>query len=197
MLKVESLNWGHREDVWDPIMERYESKFISHTPNSAGGVEVEYTLSNYGNKAVRKYSVVFTPYNGADEKHIDEHGNCDITINGYDRIKANDKLELKSAKPIWYSFAIRDVKISSIEVVYEDGTTKKCEGNYTPTLTEVQLKYPTPTTKDTVTAIIYLVFFVAVFIIAPPIILGMIAGVPGIIFGVFVGLFVGLNMFTR
>ncbi|MBP3760518.1 MAG: hypothetical protein J6I55_03440 [Ruminococcus sp.] len=139
MLRVENLYWGHYEN----------NTFYRNSANSVGGVDVDYLLINCGTKDISEYTITLAPYNGAGRKHTDSMGKCEVTIAGYDLLRSGSHIKANSAKPCWYSTNIRAVNVESIKVIYTDGTTEECQGNYQPSpeekkiLTKAKAKYTT------------------------------------------------------
>ena len=132
MIKVISYDWGHEGLVRDSSGSLVDG-WISNKANSAGGVSVKFTVRNYGTKPVKKFTVWFTPYNGAFERvkctacNVDTRGvNCADPIG----VNAQHGGLFENA---WYNHSIRSVMIDRIEVTYADGTKQSCTGNYTPT----------------------------------------------------------------
>lgn len=58
MIRVEDYQWGHYD---------YLKEWRSFRVNDVGGIDVKCTVKNHGKKAVKKYTVYFIAYNGADE----------------------------------------------------------------------------------------------------------------------------------
>ena len=124
MLRVYAYDWGH---------EGIDGEWIANRANSAGGVSVRYSVWNY-KKPVKKYTVYFKAYDGAGELVT-----CEASRKTVCGAKSADYLSKDSYRNdcvienAWYSHAIRRIEVDSIEVTYSDGTTEKCQGNYTPT----------------------------------------------------------------
>ncbi|MDE7138372.1 MAG: hypothetical protein K2O29_07950 [Ruminococcus sp.] len=130
MIRVEKYEWGYKD---------YNNCWISNHANSAGGVSVNARVHNYGEKAVKKYTVYFSAYNGADELAF-----CTINDQGQQGIISTDCVEPSKSQRLfgenlWYNYSVRRVEIDGIDVVYADGTTESCNGNYIPTQEEKQL----------------------------------------------------------
>ena len=125
MIRVESLSWGYQD-----VINKGLSGWHPNQANSAGGVSVKALVVNYGKKAVKKYTVYFVAYDGANE--IVE---CETTRKSIQGVKSADRVSPSCpqsilAENLWYSHAIRRVEVSRIDVVYTDGTTESCKGNY-------------------------------------------------------------------
>ena len=122
MIRVAKYDWGYQDyDGWH-----------SYRPSSYGGVSVRVIVTNYSQKPVKKYTVYFKAYNGAYEIVESIHG-----VTSADCVLSLATQEL-FFKDIWCNDSIRSVYIDHIDVVYTDGTTKSCTGNYIPTQEEKQ-----------------------------------------------------------
>lgn len=128
MITVTNYDWGHISiDKW-----------VSHMANNAGGVSVKLSVANYG-KPVKKYTIYFKAYNGANE--LVECTVSNISVRGVSSAdylgtgKTEHDLIFENA---WYNHSIRSVRINRIEVVYNDGNTETCRGNHH--LSEEELK---------------------------------------------------------
>jgi hypothetical protein len=136
MIKVTSYDWGH-EGLITNSDGHLVNGWVSGKANSAGGVSVKFGVVNYGYKAVKSFSVYFTPYNGANEPV-----RCTTTNTCTKGVSSHDMLSPTSGKGnlifenAWYNNSIRKVSIEHIDVTYSDGTTETCQGNYIPSSTE-------------------------------------------------------------
>lgn len=133
MIRVENYKWGHQDNFKEGM-----AGWHIFQADSAGGIDVKGTVKNRGKKAVKKYSVYFTAYNGADEMvKCEATGKSIIGVCSADRLEPSCTQKLFGEK-LWYNKSIRRVEIDHIDVVYADGTTESCKGNYV--LTEEEQK---------------------------------------------------------
>ena len=107
--------------------------------NSAGGIDLTYSVINCGTKDIKKYTIMFVPYNGADEPLIDQFGKCEAVTSDFDLLPAGKLRNTGSAAPWWYTTQMRYIRVGGIEVTYTDGTTESCVGNYNPTENEADI----------------------------------------------------------
>ncbi|MBD5160340.1 MAG: hypothetical protein HDT23_08900 [Ruminococcus sp.] len=134
MIRVESYDWG-----FQGYSDGYDG-WHSKKANSAGGVSVKYKVKNYGSKGVKKYTVSFKAYNGANEiVPCTIRGDSIVGISSADFVCSNG-IQDGFSSDVWYNYSIRYVEIESIRVVYDDDTTESCDGNYVLTPEEQQLK---------------------------------------------------------
>lgn len=134
MIRVE-CTWGHQD-----FNDKSATGWHLFQPNSAGGIDVKGIVTNHGKKAVKKYSVYFIAYNGADE--VVE---CEASRRSIVEVCSADKLPLSGTQRLfgenlWYNKSIRRVEIDHIDVVYVDNTTESCKGNYVLTQEEQKLQ---------------------------------------------------------
>lgn len=135
MIRVESFLWGSRDFDSQNILG-----WNINQPNSAGGVSVRGTVANYGQKAVKKYSVYFRAYNGADEVvECTASGKSIMGVSSADRVESGGSQEF-FAENLWYNYSIRRVEIDHIDVVYADNTTESCRGNHILTPEEQKIQ---------------------------------------------------------
>ncbi|MDE6036213.1 MAG: hypothetical protein K2G36_09925 [Ruminococcus sp.] len=121
MIRVNSFTWGYQDihDEWHYFQA-----------DSAGGISVKYSVKNWGPKPVKKYTIYFKAYNGADEivectaRHRSIAG-----VSSADCVE-KDKTQSRLFENAWYNHSIRRVEIDHIDVVYTDNTTESCIGNY-------------------------------------------------------------------
>ncbi len=132
MIRVE-CTWGYQDAI-----DTDRSGWHIFQANSAGGVSVKGIVTNYGEKAVKKYSVYFVACNGADEiVECEASGKKVVEVSSADCILPSSTQKL-FFENVWYNRSIRRVEVFHIDVVYTDGTTESCDGNYVPTQEEQQ-----------------------------------------------------------
>lgn len=125
MIRVESFSWGNQG-----ISSQSYADWHAYQANSAGGVSVRGIVKNHGQKAVKKYTIYFRAYNGANEMvECEASGKCIVGVCSADSV---DPLCIQEffLDNAWYNRSIRRVQIDHIDVVYADDTTESCIGNY-------------------------------------------------------------------
>ena len=137
MLSVTNFDFG-----WYGYNNGYE-RWNSKQANSAGGVSVRFDVKNLSSKPIKKYSVYFVAYNGADEivecttKHVTVMGaNC------ADRLESGQERKGSLLENAWYNNSIRKVVVDHIEVLYSDNTTWSCQGNFWIKIIDFTIKAP-------------------------------------------------------
>lgn len=131
MIRVETYEWGHEGLVRDSE-GRLVDGWVANQADDSGGVSVKFKVHNYGDKPVRKYSLYFSPSNGAFETVCCTVRNQSVRgVNSADQVNpyCSDEGLFKNA---WYNHSIRHVSLEKIEVQYTDFSTQVCEGNYEP-----------------------------------------------------------------
>ncbi len=162
MLRVESFSWGHQG-----ISSQSYTDWHANQANSAGGVSVRGMVKNHGQKAVKKYTVYFKAYNGANEMvKCETTGKSIVGVSSADRVEPLyiQEFLLDNA---WYNHSIRRVEIDHIDVVYTDDTTESCRGNYILNLEEqkAQQECNKNTKKLLKGCLIYHIVFILVIIL--------------------------------
>lgn len=99
-------------------------RIITHTPNSAGGVDLDIHWVNNSDKTVKYIVFVVEPYNA-----VNDVVECDIRNTSVFRGKETGPIEKGNGnKPgyywecAWYNSTISYAKITKIEIEYMDGT---------------------------------------------------------------------------
>lgn len=132
MIRVEKFDFGHYG-----YFAGYDG-WHSHIANNVGGVSVKYTVKNYGEKIVKKYTIYFKAYNGADEiVDCTVRGQSIVSVSDADGVMPYDDFGYDGLlENAWYNASIRYIEIDHIDVVYDDNTTESCVGNYVLTKEE-------------------------------------------------------------
>ncbi len=157
MIAVRNLNWGWYDKV--------QNFFHCGVANSAGGVSVQYKLKNYGYKPVKKYSIYFKAINGVNEPAICTIKHTSIQgVSGYDMIDSYGNTNMLLAENLWYNHAIRNVFVDHIEVVYTDGTTETCIGNYVPNDEESRQEQKSNTIQGILAIIVLILIICFIFL---------------------------------
>lgn len=154
MIRVEDYQWGHYD---------YLEEWHSSQAHSCECIDVKCNVKNHGKKAVKKYTVYFTAYNGADEILKNQiTGKSIIGISSADRLEpyCTQKLE----EELWVNKSIRRVKIDHIDVVYADDTTESCKGNYVLTKEEQAILAEREKKEKKEALIVYIIVFFINFI---------------------------------
>jgi len=135
MIRVEKFDFGHYG-----YFAGYDG-WHSHIANNVGGVSVKYTVKNYGEKFVKKYTIYFKAYNGADEiVDCTVRGQSIVSVSDADGVMPYDDFGYDGLlENAWYNASIRYIEIDHIDVVYDDNTTESCVGNYVLTKEEEEL----------------------------------------------------------
>jgi len=123
--EIVKVNINRAKNAGSPILiYNYETR----SPNSAGGVSCNIRFVNISHKRIKYIYFTVVPYNSVDDKAYSSIGNTsEITLDhtGYiDKNNIDDfsKLQLIFAgwSNVWYNSNIRYMKITKIEVVFDD-----------------------------------------------------------------------------
>lgn len=114
-----NLQWGH-----------YDYSGWGIGPNSAGRVDVGFTMKNLSEKTI-KYALIYcVPYNSVGDRVA-----CSITGKVEDGVKYTGPLAQNDTaygilwSNAWYNYSISTVRLSKVEILYMDGTSETIQGS--------------------------------------------------------------------
>ena len=102
-------------------------------PNSAGGVDVRFSIKNKSQKTIKYAYLFFIPYNAVDDKV-----SCSITGKVENGVKLTGPIQPEGFKSgnifenAWWNHSITRVSLSKVIVEYTDGTEETIMGNQIP-----------------------------------------------------------------
>lgn len=111
------LNEDYNSIMVDGVLYGYIS-----TPNSAGGVSIALSITNYDEKEIKYITFDVTPYNAVDdpvESAIRNKSKLELKVTG--PVEKNGVTEFDN---VWYNKTIKYAVISHITIEYMDGSTE-------------------------------------------------------------------------
>ncbi len=124
-ISISGLKVGHKE-----FKDGYEQ--FANGPDSVGGVGVQFTFRNEGEKTIKYVTISFIPYNQVgDAVSSSIGGRSEFGIICTGPIAPNKK-QSGRCECIWYNYSITSVRVSKAEIEYMDGTTEVIDGTNIP-----------------------------------------------------------------
>lgn len=124
-ISISGLKVGHKE-----FKDGYEQ--FANGPDSVGGVGVQFSFRNEGEKTIKYVTISFIPYNqvgDAVSSSIGGRSEFGIICTGH---IAPNKKQSGRCECIWYNYSITSVRVSKAEIEYMDGTTEVIDGTNIP-----------------------------------------------------------------
>lgn len=116
---------GHKE-----FKDGYEQ--FANGPDSVGGIGVQFSFRNEGEKTIKYVTISFIPYNQVgDAVSSSIGGRSEFGIICTGPIAPNKK-QSGRCECIWYNYSITSVRVSKAEIEYMDGTTEVIDGTNIP-----------------------------------------------------------------
>lgn len=124
-ISISGLKVGHKE-----FKDGYEQ--FANGPDSVGGVGVQFSFRNEGEKTIKYVTISFVPYNQVgDAVSSSIGGRSEFGIICTGPIAPNKK-QSGRCECIWYNYSITSVRVSKAEIEYMDGTTEVIDGTNIP-----------------------------------------------------------------
>ena len=124
-ISISVLKVGHKE-----FKDGYEQ--FANGPDSVGGVGVQFSFRNEGEKTIKYVTISFIPYNQVgDAVSSSIGGRSEFGIICTGPIAPNKK-QSGRCECIWYNYSITSVRVSKAEIEYMDGTTEVIDGTNIP-----------------------------------------------------------------
>lgn len=124
-ISISGLKVGHKE-----FKDGYEQ--FANGPDSVGGVGVQFSFRNEGEKTIKYVTISFIPYNQVgDAVSSSIGGRSEFGIICTGPIAPNKK-QGGRCECIWYNYSITSVRVSKAEIEYMDGTTEVIDGTNIP-----------------------------------------------------------------
>lgn len=124
-ISISGLKVGHKE-----FKDGYEQ--FANGPDSVGGVGVQFSFRNEGEKTIKYVTISFIPYNQVgDAVSSSIGGRSEFGIICTGPIAPNKK-QSGRCECIWYNYSITSVRVSKAEIEYMDGTTEVIDGTNIP-----------------------------------------------------------------
>lgn len=124
-ISISGLKVGHKE-----FKDGYEQ--FANGPDSVGGVGVQFSFRNEGEKTIKYVTISFIPYNQVgDAVSSSIGGRSEFGIICTGPIAPNKK-QSGRCECIWYNYSIMSVRVSKAEIEYMDGTTEVIDGTNIP-----------------------------------------------------------------
>lgn len=124
-ISISGLKVGHKE-----FKDGYEQ--FANGPDSVGGVGVQFSFRNEGEKTIKYVTISFIPYNQVgDTVSSSIGGRSEFGIICTGPIAPNKK-QSGRCECIWYNYSITSVRVSKAEIEYMDGTTEVIDGTNIP-----------------------------------------------------------------
>lgn len=124
-ISISGLKVGHKE-----FKDGYEQ--FANGPDSVGGVGVQFSFRNEGEKTIKYVTISFIPYNQVgDAVSSSIVGRSEFGIICTGPIAPNKK-QSGRCECIWYNYSITSVRVSKAEIEYMDGTTEVIDGTNIP-----------------------------------------------------------------
>lgn len=124
-ISISGLKVGHKE-----FKDGYEQ--FANGPDSVGGVGVQFSIRNEGEKTIKYVTISFIPYNQVgDAVSSSIGGRSEFGIICTGPIAPNKK-QSGRCECIWYNYSITSVRVSKAEIEYMDGTTEVIDGTNIP-----------------------------------------------------------------
>lgn len=124
-ISISGLKVGHKE-----FKDGYEQ--FANGPDSVGGVGVQFSFRNGGEKTIKYVTISFIPYNQVgDAVSSSIGGRSEFGIICTGPIAPNKK-QSGRCECIWYNYSITSVRVSKAEIEYMDGTTEVIDGTNIP-----------------------------------------------------------------
>lgn len=124
-ISISGLKVGHKE-----FKDGYEQ--FANGPDSVGGIGVQFSFRNEGEKTIKYVTISFIPYNQVgDAVSSSIGGRSEFGIICTGPIAPNKK-QSGRCECIWYNYSITSVRVSKVEIEYMDGTTEVIDGTNIP-----------------------------------------------------------------
>ena len=124
-ISISGLKVGHKE-----FKDGYEQ--FANGPDSVGGIGVQFSFRNEGEKTIKYVTLSFIPYNQVgDAVSSSIGGRSEFGIICTGPIAPNKK-QSGRCECIWYNYSITSVRVSKAEIEYMDGTTEVIDGTNIP-----------------------------------------------------------------
>ena len=124
-ISISGLKVGHKE-----FKDGYEQ--FANGPDSVGGIGVQFSFRNEGEKTIKYVTISFIPYNQVgDAVSSSIGGRSEFGIICTGPIAPNKK-QSGRCECIWYNYSITSVRVSKAEIEYMDGTTEVIDGKNIP-----------------------------------------------------------------
>lgn len=124
-ISISGLKVGHKE-----FKDGYEQ--FANGPDSVGGVGVQFSFRNEGEKTIKYVTISFIPYNQVGDAVASSiGGRSEFGIICTGPIAPNKK-QSGRCECIWYNYSITSVRVSKAEIEYMDGTTEVIDGTNIP-----------------------------------------------------------------
>lgn len=124
-ISISGLKVGHKEF-------KYGYEQFANGPDSVGGVGVQFSFRNEGEKTIKYVTISFIPYNQVgDAVSSSIGGRSEFGIICTGPIAPNKK-QSGRCECIWYNYSITSVRVSKAEIEYMDGTTEVIDGTNIP-----------------------------------------------------------------
>lgn len=124
-ISISGLKVGHKE-----FKDGYEQ--FANGPDSVGGIGVQFSFRNEGEKTIKYVTISFIPYNQVgDAVSSSIGGRSEFGIICTGPIAPNKK-QSGRCECIWYNYSITSVRVSKAEIEYMDGTTEVIDGTNIP-----------------------------------------------------------------
>lgn len=124
-ISISGLKVGHKE-----FKDGYEQ--FANGPDSVGGIGVQFSFRNEGEKTIKYVTISFIPYNQVgDAVSSSIGGRSEFGIICTGPIAPNKK-QSGRCECIWYNYSIMSVRVSKAEIEYMDGTTEVIDGTNIP-----------------------------------------------------------------
>ena len=124
-ISISGLKVGHKE-----FKDGYEQ--FANGPDSVGGIGVQFSFRNEGEKTIKYVTISFIPYNKVcDSVSSSIGGRSEFGIICTGPIAPNKK-QSGRCECIWYNYSITSVRVSKAEIEYMDGTTEVIDGTNIP-----------------------------------------------------------------
>lgn len=124
-ISISGLKVGHKE-----FKDGYEQ--FANGPDSVGGVGVQFSFRNEGEKTIKYVTISFIPYNQVgDAVSSSIGGRSEFGIICTGPIAPNKK-QSGRCECIWYNYSITSVRVSKAEIEYMDGTTEVIDATNIP-----------------------------------------------------------------
>lgn len=125
VISISGLKVGHKE-----FKDGYEQ--FANGPDSVGGIGVQFSFRNEGEKTIKYVTISFIPYNQVgDAVSSSIGGRSEFGIICTGPIAPNKK-QSGRCECIWYNYSITSVRVSKAEIEYMDGTTEVIDGTNIP-----------------------------------------------------------------
>lgn len=124
-ISISGLKVGHKE-----FKDGYEQ--FANGPDSVGGIGVQFSFRNEGEKTIKYVTISFIPCNQVgDAVSSSIGGRSEFGIICTGPIAPNKK-QSGRCECIWYNYSITSVRVSKAEIEYMDGTTEVIDGTNIP-----------------------------------------------------------------